>query len=290
MLWSGLNTNNHRNSTAQVFFNSAKSFLIIFNFMSRFAATLIILCIACTARSQNMDGTWRGKLTQGPGGCFPIYFIEMQLKIEGLKVYGSSYHFSDVNNFVKENFEGVYDSKNKSLTIQETGPTTFHVPADCIPCIKHYTLALTQSKDSQNLVGDWGGRMMNSQMSCPPGKIVLTKEASSIFNEIKVDTGNLRLDFYDNAEIDGDTISVSVDNKIVVSQQRLTAKPITVKIRIDFVKTEHEVVMIAENEGSIPPNTALLIVTAGEKRYRLFLSSDVDQKKILVRFIYEKPK
>jgi hypothetical protein len=290
MLWSGLNTNSHRNSTAQVFFNSAQSFLIIFNFMSRFAATLIILCIACTAQSQNMDGTWRGRLTQGPGGCFPIYFIEMQLKIEGLKVYCSSYHFSDVNNFVKENFEGVYDSKNKSLAIQETGPTTFHVPADCIPCIKHYTLALTQSKDSQNLVGDWGGRMMNSQMSCPPGKIVLTKEASSIFNEIKVDTGNLRLDFYDNAEIDGDTISVSVDNKIVVSQQRLTAKPITVKIRIDFVKTEHEVVMIAENEGSIPPNTALLIVTAGEKRYRLFLSSDVDQKKILVRFIYEKPK
>jgi len=118
----------------------------------------------------------------------------------------------------------------------------------------------------------------------------LTKEASSIFNEIKVDTGNLRLDFYDNAEIDGDTISVSVDNQMAVSHQRLSAKPITVNIRIDFVKTDHEVVMIAENEGSIPPNTALLIVTAGDKRYRLFLSSDVDQKKVLVRFIYEKPK
>jgi len=51
----------------------------------------------------------------------------------------------------------------------------------------------------------------------------------------------------------------------------------------------HEVVMIAENEGSIPPNTALLMVTAGNKRYRLFLSSDSEQKKVLVRFIYEKP-
>jgi hypothetical protein len=257
--------------------------------MSRFITT-IFLCFAFSAQSQNLGGTWRGKLTQGPGGCFPIYFIEMQLKVDGLKVYGSSYHFSDVNNFVKENFEGVYDSKNKTVTIQETGPTTFHVPPDCIPCIKHYTLALSQAKDSQNLSGDWGGRMMNSQMACPPGKILLTKEASSIFNEIKVDTGNLRLDFYDNAEIDGDTISVSVDNQMVVSQQRLTGKPISVNIRIDFVKTEHEVVMIAENEGTIPPNTALLIVTAGEKKYQLFLSSDIDQKKILVRFIYEKPK
>ena len=259
--------------------------------MSRLVTVIsfLLLCFACTAQSQILGGTWRGKLTQGPGGCFPVYFIEMQLRAEGLKVYGSSYHFSDVNNFVKENFEGVYDAKNKSVTIQETGPTTFHVPPDCIPCIKRYALAFTQVKDSQTLGGDWGGRMMNSQMACPSGKILLIKEASSIFNEIKVDTGNLRLDFYDNAEIDGDTISVSVDNQVVVSHQRLAAKPITVSIRIDFVKTEHEVIMIAENEGSIPPNTALLIVTAGDKRYRLFLSSDVDQKKVLVRFIYEKP-
>jgi hypothetical protein len=257
--------------------------------MSRFITVIFFLCFASSVQSQSLGGTWRGKLTQGPGGCFPIYFIEMQVRVEGLKVYGSSYHFSDVNNFVKENFEGVYDPKNKSVVIQETGPKTFHVPADCIPCIKRYTLALTQAKDSQTLNGDWGGRMMNSQMACPPGKILLTKEASAIFNEIKVDTGNLRLDFYDNAEIDGDTISVSVDNQITVSHQRLSAKAVTVNIRIDFIKTEHEVIMIAENEGSIPPNTALLIVTAGEKRYRLFLSSDVDQKKVLVRFIYENP-
>lgn len=258
--------------------------------MSRSVTVIFFLCLTSTTYTQNLGGTWRGKLTQGPGGCFPVYFIEMQVKMEGLKVYGSSYHFSDVNNFVKENFEGVYDSKTKTVIIQETGPTTFHVPPDCIPCIKRYNLTWEQVKDSQILSGDWGGRMMNSQVSCPPGKIVLTKEASSIFNEIKVDTGNLRLDFYDNAEIDGDTISVSVDNQIAVSHQRLTARPITVNIRIDFTKTDHEVIMIAENEGTIPPNTALLIVTAGEKKYRLFLSSDVDQKKVLVRFIYEKPK
>lgn len=276
--------------TIQVFFVSTNTFLIIFNAMSRTAIIILFSCVGTLMHAQNLGGTWRGKLTQGPGGCFPVYFIEMQIKVDGRKVYGSSYHFSDVNNFVKENFEGVFDPKDKTVIIQETGPTTFHVPADCIPCIKRYTLAFAQAKDSQTLSGDWGGRMMNSQVSCPPGKIILTKEASAIFNEIRVDTGNLRLDFYDNAEIDGDTISVTVDNQTAVSRQHLSAKPISVNIRIDLTQTDHEVVMIAENEGSIPPNTALLIVTAGEKRYQLFLSSDVDQKKVLVRFIYEKPK
>ncbi|MBS1610481.1 MAG: hypothetical protein JSS70_17330 [Bacteroidetes bacterium] len=257
--------------------------------MSRLTPTIFICLLTCTAAAQSLNGTWRGKLTQGPGGCFPVYFIEMQMKVEGSKVTGSSYHFSDVSNFVKENFEGVYDAKNKTVRILETGVLTFHIPPDCVPCIKTYSLAYERTEKDQKLSGDWGGRMMNSQVACPPGKITLNKEASSIFNEIKVDTGNIRLDFYDNAEIDGDTISVTVDNQSVVSHQRLGIKPLTVNVRIDLKKTEHEVVMIAENEGSIPPNTALLMVTAGEKRYRLFLSSDAEQKKVLVRFIYEKP-
>jgi len=257
--------------------------------MHRFVLSIFLFSPGFFINAQDLNGTWRGKLTQGPGGCFPVYFIEMQLKVEGGKLTGSTYHFSDVTNFVKENFEGVYDKKNNTLVIQESGAITFHVPADCVPCIKRYSLNYNHSKDSQTLNGDWGGRMMNSQLACPPGKIILTKETSSVFNEIKVDTGTIRLDFYDNAEIDGDTISVTLDNQNVVSHQRLAAKPITVNLLMEFSKTEHEVIMIAENEGSIPPNTALLIVTAGEKRYRLFLSSDIDQKKVLVRFIYEKP-
>jgi len=247
------------------------------------------LFTAVFTNAQDLTGTWRGKLTQGPGGCFPVYFIEVQLKMEGGKVYGSTYHFSDVTNFVKERFEGVYDSKTKSLSIFENGVLDFHIPPDCIPCIKKYSLVHDRSADSQTLSGDWGGRMMNTQTPCPSGKVVLTKEAASIFNEIKVDTGNIRLDFYDNAQVDGDTISVTVDNQTVVSSQRLSTKPLTVFVRMEFSKLEHEVIMIAHNEGAIPPNTALLIVTAGDKKYRLFLSSDDELKKIMVRFIYEKP-
>jgi hypothetical protein len=51
--------------------------------------------------------------------------------------------------------------------------------------------------------------------------------------------------------------------------------------------TFQEVEMIAENLGTIPPNTALLIITAGKKRYELFLSSSA-QKSSKVRFLYEK--
>jgi hypothetical protein len=105
--------------------------------------------------------------------------------------------------------------------------------------------------------------------------------------EIAVDTGTLRLDFYDNAIVDDDSISVYVNNKLVLTHQRLSLKPITTYVKIDLQNTFQEVEMVAENMGSIPPNTALLIVTAGEKRYRLYLTS-TETKSAKVRFIYDK--
>jgi hypothetical protein len=98
----------------------------------------------------------------------------------------------------------------------------------------------------------------------------------------------LKLDFYDNAEIDGDSISVTVNNNTIVSHQLLGTRPVTVYVKVSLDHPEQEVTMIGENLGTIPPNTALLIVTAGNKRYQLFLASN-GKKNAQVRFVYEKP-
>jgi hypothetical protein len=73
-----------------------------------------------------------------------------------------------------------------------------------------------------------------------------------------------------------------------ISQKMLTTKPVSMHIKIDMKHLEHEVIMVGENLGTIPPNTALMIVTAGEKRYQLYLTSD-EKKNAMVRFTYEKP-
>lgn len=256
--------------------------------------------------AQELSGIWKGTLTQGPGGCFPVYHIELQIQIDGSRISGVSYHYSDVTNYVKEEFDGIFNPERNALQINEMKVITFKVPSDCIPCIKQYLLAYSKQDKNETLIGDWGGITMNNQAACPPGRIVLTRSASSAFKdvdktvplttrknelvrEILVDTGNIRLDFYDNAQVDGDTISVFVDKQPVLSMQRLAAKPLSITVRIDLKRTEHEVVMVAENLGEIPPNTALMIVTAGTKRYQLYLTS-TEQKNAMVRFIYEKPK
>ncbi len=255
--------------------------------------------------AQDINGIWKGKLIMEPGGCFPVYNIELQIRITGTKISGNSYHYSDTSNFVKEVFDGLYDSLAKSLVIDENNVATFHIPADCIPCIKKYALTFHTDGTEEQLRGSWTGKTMDSRNSCPPGTIVLNRIQKSAFKpelppklelrknelvkEIFVDTGTIRLDFYDNGQIDGDTITVYVNDMPVVSNQMLTTKPITTYVRIDLKRTLQEVIMVGENLGSIPPNTALMIVTAGEQRYQLYLTSD-EKKNALVRFIYQKPK
>jgi hypothetical protein len=241
--------------------------------------------------AQDLNGIWKGTLTQTSGGCFPVYYIELQINISGDSVQGNSYHYSDISNYVKKKYKGGYDASLRKLSLQEGMVQTFKIPADCTPCIKNYELWYSKNGNRETLSGDWNGKVMNTTVNCQPGQIVLTRVTQSAFHEIpeiEVDTGTIRLDFYDNAEIDGDSISVIVNKKMILTHQLLSGKPITTYIKIDLKNTFQEVEMFAENLGRIPPNTAYLVVTAGKEHYRLFLTS-TKTKSAKVRFVYNPP-
>jgi len=251
---------------------------------------LVLLCLICgSTAAQDVSGFWKGTLTM-TGGCFPVNNIELQIHVSGTTITGDSYHYLDVDNYVKKKFQGSYDPGLKQVVLNEGMVTTFKIPAHCKPCIKNYTLVYSKNGNEETLSGSWDGKIMNTETDCYPGTIVLYRIKESAFKdvpEVAVDTGTIRLDFYDNGEIDGDSITVLVNSQVVLSHQRLTATPITSYIRIDLNHTFQEIEMVAENLGSIPPNTAMLIITAGEKRYQLFMSS-TQQKSAKVRFVYEK--
>jgi hypothetical protein len=255
--------------------------------MKRGIAIVFFFWITCNVTAQNLSGFWKGSLTLR--GCFPENNIELQINISGSNVTGDSYHYQDINNYVKKKFTGNYIKDARRIILQEGIVTTYHLPQNCVICIKKYDLQYTRTGNEEKLIGSWTGNIINSTVDCRGGDIVLTRTAESAFKEvpeIKVDTGSIRLDFYDNGEIDGDSITLLVDKQVILTHQRLTAKPITAYITIDLQHTFHEIEMVAENLGSIPPNTALVIITAGKKTYRLYLSS-TEAKSAMVRFVYD---
>ena len=103
----------------------------------------------------------------------------------------------------------------------------------------------------------------------------LTTRRADIVKTIGIENPTFRLDFYDNGEIDGDSISVFFNGKVVLSNQMLTDKPISLTLSLDPDVKENVVTMYAENLGTIPPNTAVMIVTDGAHRYEVRMESDL---------------
>jgi hypothetical protein len=117
---------------------------------------------------------------------------------------------------------------------------------------------------------------------------VLKTRTNELMKSLVVHDPDVTVKLYDNGEIDDDTISVFFDNKLVLSKKKLTASPLIVKLKMDEQDASHELVMVAENLGRIPPNTSLMIVEAGEQRFEVRITSN-EQKNAMVRFRYEKP-
>lgn len=115
-----------------------------------------------------------------------------------------------------------------------------------------------------------------------PIPTAIASRANPLVKTIELPTCEMTIDLYDNGDIDGDTISIYHNGQWVVHRAGLSAKPIHLTIPIDKNHPYHELTMVAENLGSIPPNTSLMVVTANNKRYEVFISSSEQKNAKLV--------
>jgi hypothetical protein len=84
----------------------------------------------------------------------------------------------------------------------------------------------------------------------------------------------IRVVLYDNGEIDGDSVSLYMNNELILQHLRLTADPKVLLVPLDKSLPVNRLILFAENLGKLPPNTALMEVTVHGKTYELFLSTD----------------
>jgi hypothetical protein len=101
---------------------------------------------------------------------------------------------------------------------------------------------------------------------------------------IPVKGDSIELRFYDNAEIDGDSIAVFLNGGLLKEHILLAEQAYIMKIAIKDLQADNELVMVAENLGSIPPNTSLMVAIVEDKRYEAHLESTMGSS-ALVRLV-----
>lgn len=117
----------------------------------------------------------------------------------------------------------------------------------------------------------------------PTPQEMLESRSRRLVAEIPVTGDSLELAFYDNAEIDGDSIALFMNGKLMYAHVLLKASAFIVKIPMADLAESNEMVMVAENQGTIPPNTSLMVTYVDGKRYEATLES-TEGSSAMIRF------
>ena len=94
---------------------------------------------------------------------------------------------------------------------------------------------------------------------------------------------SIKLTLYDNGEVDGDTVSVVLNGKMIMSKKGLSTNAITQTVYLlPEMGDSLQMIMYAENLGTIAPNTGLLIVQDGRDRYEIRFSGDLNKNAAII--------
>jgi hypothetical protein len=112
------------------------------------------------------------------------------------------------------------------------------------------------------------------------------KRNNAVLQRVNVENATVKIELYDNGDVDGDSISLFYNGAVLLAHKKLTTQPIVLELPVND-DTVNELVMYADNLGTIPPNTALMIVMDGNKRYEVRVTSDL-KKSGTIQFTHKK--
>jgi hypothetical protein len=111
----------------------------------------------------------------------------------------------------------------------------------------------------------------------------IEKRQTEIIRNISFASDSLLLSIYDNGTVDGDTVSVVVNGNVIVAKKGISASPIRTTIYITPEMGDSlQLVMYAENLGTIPPNTGVLVIQDGAVRNEIRFAGDLQKSSAVV--------
>ncbi len=96
-----------------------------------------------------------------------------------------------------------------------------------------------------------------------------------LIETIVTNADTLKMTLYDNGEMDNDTVTIFLDNTILLNRCLVSTAGKQLDVPISTDGLPHTLTLFADNLGSIPPNTAFLVIYAGKRRYELRASFDL---------------
>jgi hypothetical protein len=113
---------------------------------------------------------------------------------------------------------------------------------------------------------------------------------SDIQSLVEVSSGekdSILIELYDNGIVDNDSASIYLDDSLLLYKQFVSGEPVSFYVSLDKQRPINKLKLIAENLGSIPPCTVLMLIITKKKRYEVNLSSNFNSNAVVEFFLKE---
>jgi hypothetical protein len=247
-------------------------------------------------------GTYDKKTRQVVIKNLPLVFYGSSSARDGIECpmsFQGTLLVSQVKNTLKGSFQSIDKYKYTCPEIRVNLALDIAMPEDSVlknttagkkfwtPQVEDVVISNAATKKPVNIEADTNNTAIAATPATAPAlidpelekKLVEKFEArKNIYSkDLEIYGDSIRISFYDNGDIDGDSISVFLNKMPVLAKQVLNDRALNIFLELDSTKDVNELSMFAENLGRIPPNTALMVITDGVNRHEVYLSSSLTQ-------------
>jgi len=141
--------------------------------------------------------------------------------------------------------------------------------------VKRYKALIESGNISKPLAAE-------KEIPAPTADEKYVSRTKNILRRIDIKQPSFKVDLYDDGDVDGDMVTIYFNGRMLLNNKKLTEKALTLNLSADPSKTENELLIYADNEGAIAPNTALMVITEGSNRTEVRILSDEKKNGVVI--------
>ena len=276
--------------------------------LSRFSLINFFCLLTLLTSAQGISGVWVGNykpllFAATPEKLVVEIFVYNDSLITGashLYYKNDQYEHYKINGRFKKNESIIYFSEDSTIAVK-LGTWDQN-------CLGNYTMRLISRGNVLEMRGRWEDNStalfpcqstgvwlekkvdeaIKQSISKPVDKNLERKsDIQSLIEISRAEKDSILVELYDNGIIDNDSASLYLDDSLLLHKQFVSNRPISLYITLDKQRPLSKLKLAAESLGSIPPCTALMIITTKKKRYEVNVSSNFNSNGVVEFFLKE---
>ena len=276
--------------------------------LSRFSLVTLFFFLNLVVSAQDISGIWVGNYKPTLFAATPEKLVVEIFVYNDSLITGASHLYYKNDQYEHYKIYGVFKKKESIIHFSEDSTIAVKLGPMDQNCLGNYTMKLTSTGNLLELKGRWEDNS-TALFRCPSTGVWLEKtidedikqtnsqpadknlerrsDIQSLVEISNAEKDSILIELYDNGIIDNDSASIYLDDSLLLHKQFVSNKPISLYISLDKQRPLSKLKLAAENLGSIPPCTVLMVIKTKKKRYEVNLSSNFSSNGVVEFFLKE---